>query len=979
MLVEMPGAMRVDFLIAPPKSRNSWLLLDAAVDFSLYSGCGWTYFPRASPQEQICELQEALLNSESARQELFDFFMQSPDPMVILLGAEHRFALVNPPYRRFVAREVIGKAVAEVFTDQEIGHFILPLDQVYQTGVPFIGREMELTIPDEQGVVRTRYIHVDYHPFRQADGIVKGVLAFHRDVTDQVLARREVEESETRYALATGATRDTIWDWNILTNQVSCNEAIQSEHGYDFRNFNIDWWLEKIHDDDRERVDQSIWRVIDEGGSDWSDEYRFQSADGRYKIMHDRGKVVRDIQGAAIRMIGAMEDVSTQRIAEDNRRKSEQQLKSIFNQTIVGMAEMDRQGKFILVNDEYCRMVGRSREELLRIKMQDITHPDDLPNNLIQWKKLVEANVSFVIEKRYLLPNQSIIWVHNSVSLIDGQFVVAVSTDITERKLNEEERQVILAREKRALLEAKRDRECLHTLFTRAPAAIAVCILQDDEFVFELANTQFETLVSKTQLQNKRLEHVFPVWKREHPGLYTALQDVAKNGKRYAFTELPILLHCPVMGVKENYFNVVYETVRDLDGRPHGFMAFGFDVTSAVLARRAIEKSEARFRSLSDTIPNLVWISNRRGSVTFFNRSWFAYTGLTWEESRTGGWKATIHPADFESSLLKWTQALKSGQPLEHENRIRRGSDGMYRWHLVRALPIMNSSGEVTEWFGTLTDIQEQKEISERLEVLCEDLKAAVQARNEFLSIASHELKTPITSLKMQLQMARKNVKPLENLAPSPERLAKVLDLSIRQVDRLNSLIEALLDVSRIEAGKMHYNFEAVDLAAILEEVLERFSEQFKAVNCPVKMKAPGNLRVVCDRFRIEQVITNLITNAMKYGQGSLIEVSLAETPTGVRISVADQGMGIAPEKQALVFDRFERAVSHVNISGLGLGLYIIKQIVSAHGGEIRLQSELGRGSTFIVELPFLPCPTACATEKIPEEKVKSKEVSCGI
>ena len=240
------------------------------------------------------------------------------------------------------------------------------------------------------------------------------------------------------------------------------------------------------------------------------------------------------------------------------------------------------------------------------------------------------------------------------------------------------------------------------------------------------------------------------------------------------------------------------------------------------------------------------------------------------------------------------------------------------------------------------------------IEKLAEELKESVQVRDDFLSIASHELKTPVTSLKMQLQMAQRHIRPAEGMTLPPEKLLRTLTLAIRQVDRLTALIEDLLDVSRIESGKMTYHFEPVDLVALTREVIERFEEQLKVVGCPLEITATAaSAEIICDRFRIEQVITNLLTNAIKYGAGTTVRVHNGYSSSGALISVADQGIGIAEENQTNIFNRFERAVSHRSISGLGLGLYITKSIVDAHGGQITVRSCPGRGSNFTVILPW--------------------------
>ena len=276
-------------------------------------------------------------------------------------------------------------------------------------------------------------------------------------------------------------------------------------------------------------------------------------------------------------------------------------------------------------------------------------------------------------------------------------------------------------------------------------------------------------------------------------------------------------------------------------------------------------------------------------------------------------------------------------------------------------------SGRQIHWAGTesqalllaLEDFTERKQTAD-------NLREALRSREEFLSIASHELKTPVSTLKLQLQMLRRAVIPDKGLAPSPEKLAKALDISTRQVERITALIDDLLDVSRVESGKMTYSFEPVDVAALVNEVIEPFTEKFKSARSPLEVAATESITITCDRFRIEQVVTNLVTNAIKYGAGSPIQVKVsASTNRGVKVCVSDRGMGIAKDKQAKIFERFERAISHANISGLGLGLYISKQIVDAHGGTIELESELGKGSKFTVELPNTPpSSTRCVTLK---------------
>ena len=235
---------------------------------------------------------------------------------------------------------------------------------------------------------------------------------------------------------------------------------------------------------------------------------------------------------------------------------------------------------------------------------------------------------------------------------------------------------------------------------------------------------------------------------------------------------------------------------------------------------------------------------------------------------------------------------------------------------------------------------------------LYQQAQQAIRARDEFLSIASHELKTPLTPLKLQTQGMRRSLKLGGNAKIEPERLSKMLEISDKQIGRLSKLVDDLLDISRISVGRLNVEPERFELTGLVQEIVERFSAQLKEANCPVELCAKDPITVEWDKFRIEQVIVNLLTNAMKYGIGKPIRIEVLNERGRIKIEVQDHGIGIALKDQAIIFERFERAVSASRFAGLGLGLYIVAQIITAHGGEISVESELGEGSRFIVHLP---------------------------
>lgn len=258
--------------------------------------------------------------------------------------------------------------------------------------------------------------------------------------------------------------------------------------------------------------------------------------------------------------------------------------------------------------------------------------------------------------------------------------------------------------------------------------------------------------------------------------------------------------------------------------------------------------------------------------------------------------------------------------------------------------------------------LEEREELlsvmQKQLELLLETerkLKRAVEVRNEFLSIASHEIKNPIAALKLQMQITERSIKPQTNEVPSAERLKKTIDKSNKQIDRLLSLVDDLLDPTKMDTGQLSFKFKLEPLADIARELVDRLAPQANAAGNSLELKIVTTSSVNWDRLRIEQLLINLISNAIKYAPKSPIEVEIDQKAEFFEIRVRDSGPGIPKAKQHEVFERYDRGDAPEDVQGLGLGLYIVQQIAQGHGGQVRVESEVGQGCEFIVSLPKDP------------------------
>jgi signal transduction histidine kinase len=243
---------------------------------------------------------------------------------------------------------------------------------------------------------------------------------------------------------------------------------------------------------------------------------------------------------------------------------------------------------------------------------------------------------------------------------------------------------------------------------------------------------------------------------------------------------------------------------------------------------------------------------------------------------------------------------------------------------------------------------------NERLRLL-KQLEEAVGARDALISIASHELRTPLAALQLHLDLMTRALLKHPQQESDPDRIMAKLATFERQIGRLSKLIDHLLDVSRITAGRLDLALEEVDLAAVARDVADRFDEVLRRADCAVTVRAPEPVVGCWDKLRVEQIITNLLSNAAKYGSGRPIDVEVAGDSETARLVVRDHGIGIPAEDQARIFERFERLLTGREAPGFGLGLWIVRQVVEGMQGQIRVTSEVGAGATFIVELPRRP------------------------
>jgi two-component system, sensor histidine kinase len=526
---------------------------------------------------------------------------------------------------------------------------------------------------------------------------------------------------------------------------------------------------------------------------------------------------------------------------------------------------------------------------------------------------------------------------------------------------------ILLEREKAALLEVETQRNRLHSLFLQAPALLA--ITKGPDFVYELANPLYlQTMGINQFIDGKPIAEVLPNLDSASKDI---LMHVYQTGERFLGKELPITIDWDHTGTPyTKYFNLIYEPLRESDGSVSGLITFGYEVTEHILSRRKVEESthllneanialrlnieqlaeaQKQFQFLAEFMPQLVWRTKPNGDHDYFNQRWYDYTGLTYEETKDKGWALVLHPDDFKRTQQIWNHSLATGEQYEIEYRFRK-YDGTYRWFLGRALPMYNEKGEIVKWFGTCTDIHEQKILVGHLEQSREELYQKNEQLNRintdldnFIYTASHDLKAPVTNIEGLTSMMGNKLRA--KLSDSEKELFHMIELSVA---RLKQTIVDLTEITKVQKD-VESSVEPLSFSEIFSDVQTDISEVIQTSGAKISVDFKVE-QIHFARKNLRSILYNLLTNAIKYkaaGRQPEISVTTDKVDEYIRLSVRDNGLGIRQDQLNKIFMMFKRA--HTHVEGTGIGLYIVKRIIENSGGKIEVESQEGIGTTFMI------------------------------
>ncbi len=469
---------------------------------------------------------------------------------------------------------------------------------------------------------------------------------------------------------------------------------------------------------------------------------------------------------------------------------------------------------------------------------------------------------------------------------------------------------------------------------------VAMIVLRRPDHIIDIINKPAIEIFKKKRevLVNSNFFKVFPAF--EDVGFRETFDEIYLSGKSQTSKEKKVVIKSKDVN-HVYFFDISYDPYRDAQGKITGVVTIWNDVTDKVLARRKIEESEKGFHFIADFLPQKVWTADANGSINYLNQRWLDFAGKTFEDLKGWGWRLIVHEEDWAENQRLWQKSIDTGKDFEFQQRFL-DKDGEYKWHLSRAVCFRDENDQIKMWVGTNTEIQDVKEEEER--------------RKNFIKIVSHELKTPVTSIQgyiqLLLMMMQDEFEPNNNVVPLKSSLERMDKL----VHRLTRLITEMLDLARIDSRQMEMHKELFSLDDLVNEVVEDF--RLTSPNNEIELYNSHTCTVDADKHQIEQVLVNLISNAVKYSEdGEKIKVEIYQKDDeSIAVRIIDKGIGIDKQDHERIFDRFYR-VSGKNeqtYPGFGIGLFISKEQVTRHGGKILLESELDKGSAFTMVLPCI-------------------------
>jgi PAS domain S-box-containing protein len=747
-----------------------------------------------------------------------------------------------------------------------------------------------------------------------------------RDISDRYSAEKELRESEERFRIVSENLIDVVFDWDIK-EKIDWYGDIDSLMGCEQGKFprTIGEWADLIHPEDKDKVMTALQNEL-EGSAHYSVEYRIMKNNGEWRWWSARGNTLRDEKQKPIKLLGSITDITESKHAHEKLKTSEEKYRSLIDNMNEGIFISDKNGTFLFANNALAHIHGfDNKEKLINKNIMDFVEQSSRDEMVANFEREIKTGES---AKELELPivradgSTAIILIKSTVIRHENKVtgLSGIVRDITESR--EAEKRVIESEEKFRIITEK--------------SADAIFIADQKGKYLYVNHKALEMLgYSMDEMLSFTIIDLLPKNKVEEYS--KRFQQVITEGSTYSEIELlkkdgyimPVDLNSVLLPNK-----LIYGSCRDISERKK--------------AEKELRKSENEFRMLAESMPQIVWITDAEGSNIYFSQQWVDYTGMTLKESYGHGWNSPFHPDDQQNAWEAWQNATQNNGVYSIEARLRR-ADGLYKWFLVRGVPVKDEQENIIKWFGTCTDIHELKLTEVELISAKDKAEESNKLKSEFLAQMSHEIRTPLNAVLGNVEYLNElfNNKIDDEVTESFESIEIASKRIIRTVDLILNTAE--LKTSGYKPNYSKINLDSKILTSLCQE--HQLSAKQKGLKLIYNCRLTDTV-VYGDMYSIKQIFSNLIDNAIKYTSEGIVEIILGKNKTdNIMVEVKDTGIGISNEFLAQLFEPFTQEEQGYarSFEGNGLGLSLVKNYCKINNAVIEVESEKNVGSTFRV------------------------------
>ena len=648
------------------------------------------------------------------------------------------------------------------------------------------------------------------------------------------------------------------------------------------------------------------------------------------RVMQLNGREIRRENDEEKLILLAIEDVTEKTTARKKVEESETRFRTLMKDLPMAVYSCDAQGFINYYNNAAVKAWGREPEigKDQWCGSWKLSKPDGTPLPLDSCAMTTAINEGRAVSGEEVIierpdgTNSTVRVYPQPIFGLYGEITGGVNVlfDVTEQNL--------------AIKKMEESENRYHNMIYSSPSLIS--IFKGEDMIIEVANDAIlESWGKGKDIIGKPLLSVMP--EIIDQGIDKLLLSVYKTGEPVYAYETPVTL-VRNGKVELMHYTFVYQAQHNFDGEIEGLAIIANEVTPQVEAKKL---ANAQFSQLAELTPEKISSTDAEGNVIYFNQNWLEYTGLSADELKGTGWQKIIHPDDRNESTKHWKHILSTGNDIETQLRLLDKNE-VYKWHLRRTSTVKDNKGKIVKWITATIEIQQLKEEEQR--------------KGDFVTMLSHELKTPVTSIKGYIQLLLKMVEKEREI-----QFPVLLKTSLSRIDKLSlkltSLISDMLDLTRIEANRLELKNEIVNLNDLTIGIVEDFQQCNQ--NYAINLHQDFRCSVKADKDKLGQVLINFISNAIKYSPASYkIDITISKAKKNqVSVSVTDYGIGINKKEHKKIFERFYRieGKTEQNFSGFGIGLFIAHSIIERHGGFISVDSEEGKGSVFTFTLPVVP------------------------